>query len=76
VGPLTINSVDPDGGGDSTAACSLKTASPINLNQDFWLRPTYSIGHHVFADLTRGNRDFVRPGSAACGWSLLRLCLR
>ena len=47
---MTINSVDPDGGGDSTSVVNLSQGSPVNLNQDFGYLPTYSIGNRVFLD--------------------------
>ncbi len=47
---LTVNSVDPDGGGNSTADVSL-AAGATNLNQDFGYRGTGSIGDTIFNDL-------------------------
>jgi fimbrial isopeptide formation D2 family protein/uncharacterized repeat protein (TIGR01451 family) len=54
---LTVNTVDPNGGGDSTSTVSLTTAVPVNLNQDFGYRGTGQMGDRIFADLN-GNGAF------------------
>ena len=48
---LTVNHVDPNGGGDSTALVALTAAVPINLAQDFGYYTPVAIGDLVFADL-------------------------
>ena len=74
---LKINSVDPDGGGDSTAALSLTDANPSNLNQDFGYAPTYSIGNRVFNDnganggtVNNGHQDGTEPGISGVAMKL------
>ncbi len=47
---LTVNSVDPDGGGNSTATVALTNAAPTRLDQDFGYRSNASIAGQVRKD--------------------------
>jgi fimbrial isopeptide formation D2 family protein len=49
--PGVNNSVDPDGGANSTSTLTLDPSNPVNLNQDFGYQGNGSIGDRVFLDL-------------------------
>ena len=60
---LVNNTVDPDGGGNSTAALSLTDAAASNLAQDFGYRGNAALGNYVWLDLNaNGLKDVGETG--------------
>jgi hypothetical protein len=60
---LTVNSVDPDGGNNSTSNVTLTDANGTSLDQDFGYVGTGSIGDLVWMDLNNnGTQDGYEPG--------------
>ena len=59
------NTVDPDGGANSTSALTLNPATPVDLNQDFGYRGPGSIGDTVFLDLNANG--VADPGEGIVG---------
>ncbi len=66
---LVTNTIDPDGGFDSTSKVTLTPGAPINLAQDFAYRGVGQIGDTIFLDLD--NDGLPTPGEGIANVTVL-----